>query len=176
MPSRSEGDSLLADVRPASAGPRSLGWRWVGVTVLFAVVVLGAAGVFGVHSRTASRTANGYTLTVTYPQSARAGLDVPLRVAVHHPGGIGDDVTLAISSDYFRMFESQGTYPDPSDATNDGRFVYLTFSKPPGGDDFLVDFDVYIQPGSQLGNSAKVKLIISGHEVAHTAIRTWLVP
>jgi hypothetical protein len=176
MSYRPEGDSLLADVRPASAGPRRRSWRWAGITVLLVIVVSGAVGVFGVHSRTTSATANGYTLTITYPQSARAGLDVPLRVGVHHPGGINDDLTLAISTDYFRMFESQGIYPDASDATNDGRFVYLTFSKPPGGDDFLVDFDVYIQPGSQLGKSATVKLIIGGHEVAHTAIRTWLVP
>lgn len=167
---------MLADARPATAGPRSRGWRWGGATALLVVVVLGAAGVFGVHSRTASTTGNGYTLTVTFPQSARAGLDVPLRIGVYNPGGIGHDLTLAISSDYFRMFESQGTYPDPNDATNDGRFVYLTFSKPPRGDDFLVDFDVYIQPGSQLGKSATVKLIVQGNEVARTAIRTWLVP
>lgn len=176
MSSETGSDSLLADVRPVSSGPPGRRWRWVGISVLLVVVVLGAVGVFGVHSRTTSRTANGYTLTVTYPQSARAGLDVPLRVDVHHPGGISDDPTLAISTDYFRMFETQGTYPDPSDATNDGLFVYLTFTKPPGGEDFLVDFDVYIQPGSQLGKSATVKLMIQGHEVARTAIRTWLVP
>ena len=176
MSSPTGGDSLLADVRPASAGPRNQAWRWAGISVLLAVVVLGAIGVFGVHSRTTSSTSSGYTLTVTYPQSARAGLDVPLRVGVHHPGGISDDLILAISADYFRMIESQGTFPDPSDATNDGRFVYLTFSKPPAGDDFLVDFDVYIQPGSQLGKSATVKLIVGGHEVDRAAIRTWLVP
>ncbi|HEY7047214.1 MAG TPA: hypothetical protein VH373_08340 [Jatrophihabitantaceae bacterium] len=53
---------------------------------------------------------------------------------------------------------------------SDGHFVYLTFSKPPGGVDFLVEFDVSIQPGGQLGESATVKLIISGHGVAHTAV------
>ncbi|HEY3718170.1 MAG TPA: hypothetical protein VGL39_26885 [Jatrophihabitantaceae bacterium] len=171
-----DSDSLLTDVRPASAGPPRQWWRRAGLAVLLAVVVLGAFGVFGVHSRSTSATSNGYTLAVTYPQSARAGLDVPFRVSVHHAGGIDDDLTLAISTDYFRMFETQGFYPDASSSTNDGRFVYLTFSKPPSGDDFLMDFDAYIQPGSQLGKSATVKLIVQGHELARTSIRTWLVP
>jgi len=171
-----DSDSLLADVRPASAGPPRQWWRYTGLAVLSAVVVLGVLGVFGVHSRSSSTTSNGYTLVVTYPQSARAGLDVAFRVGVHHPGGIGDDLTLAISTDYFRLFETQGSYPDASSSTNDGHFVYLTFSKPPSGDDFLVDFDTYIQPSSQLGKSATVKLIVQGHEMARTSIRTWLVP
>jgi hypothetical protein len=136
---------------------------------------MGAVGLFGVHSRTVRTTSNGWTLAVTYPQAARAGLDVPWRARVSHSGGLPSKITLAVSTDYFRMFETQGFFPDPDTVTNDGRFVYFTFDTP-AGDDFLVDYDAYIQPGSQLGKSATVKVIVSGQEVAHTSLRTWLVP
>jgi hypothetical protein len=168
--------SMLEDVRPASAGPAP---RWasrIGLTVLFAVVLLGAFGVFGVHSRTASHSSNGYTLTITYPQVARAGLDVPWRARVHRDGGVNSDITLAVSSDYFRMFETQGFYPNPDSSTNDGTYVYLRFTNLVQGRDFLLEYDAYIQPGSQIGKSGTVLLLVGGHEVARTSFHTWLVP
>lgn len=169
--------SLLDDVRRGGFSPVATWTRRAGLTLLLALVLLGAFGAFGVHSRTVSATGeDGYRLTVTYPQVARAGLDVPWRARVQHPGGVTKDVTLAISTDYFRMFETQGFYPDASDSTNDGTFVYLTFEKPPPGKDFLLDYDAYIQPSAQLGKSATVKLIIDGREVAQTKFRTWLAP
>lgn len=169
-------DSLLADVRPVEAGPPNRWPRRAGLAVLLVIVILGALGVFGVHSRSTSATRNGYTLAVTYPQSARAGLDVPLRIRVHRDQPIADAFTLAVSAEYFRLFETQGTYPDPDSSTNDGRFVYYTFSPRSGSNDFLVDFDVYIQPSSQVGKSALVKLIVGGDEAAQVSLRTWLVP
>lgn len=138
-------------------------------------MLLGAVGVFGVHSRTVDAASNGYTLQVTYPQTARAGLDVAWRAHVHHAGGFPGGLTLAVSTDYFRMFETQGFYPDADSSTNDGRFVYFTFTKPPG-DDFLLDYDAYIQPGSQIGKSATVKVIIHGTTVVQASLHTWLVP
>jgi hypothetical protein len=167
---------LLADVR-TGPGRRLPQWgRRAGLVLLLAVVVLGAAGFLGVRSRTAKAQGGGYTLTVTYPHTARAGLDVPWQARVHRAGGVDSDVTLAITSSYFHMFETQGFYPDADTATNDGRFVYMTFTKPPAGQDFVLDYDAYIQPSSQVGKSAVIKLIVHGTEVAHTSIHTWLVP
>jgi len=40
---------------------------------------------------------------------------------VTHPGGLGKEVTLAISGDYLNIFETQGFHPTPSDETRDGR-------------------------------------------------------
>lgn len=169
-------DSMLADVRPAQAGPPSRWLRRIALAGLLGIVVLGALGVFGVHSRSTSTTGNGYALAVTYPQSARAGLDVPLRIDVRRDRPFDGDLTLAVTADYFRMFESQGTYPDPDSSTNDGRYVYYTFSPKSGSSEFLVDFDLYIQPGSQLGKSAEVKLIVGGAQATQVSLRTWLVP
>jgi hypothetical protein len=168
--------TMLADVAPASAGPRPHWGRRAAVAVLLVVVVLGALGVFGVHSRTTSRTSNGYTLSVTFPQVARAGLDVPWRARVHRAGGVNSDITLAVSSAYFRMFETQGFYPDPDSATNDGRYVYMHFTGLRPGRDFVLEYDAYIQPASQIGKSGTVRLLVGGREMARASFHTWLVP
>jgi hypothetical protein len=167
---------MLNDIRPASAGPAP---RWasrIGLATLLAVVLLGAFGILGVHSRTASHSSHGYTLSVTYPQVARGGLDVPWRARVHRDGGVNSDITLAVSSDYFRMFETQGFYPNPDSSTNDGNYVYMQFTKLLPGRDFVLEYDAYIQPGSQIGKSGTVLLLVAGHEVARTSFHTWLVP
>jgi hypothetical protein len=143
--------------------------------LLFVIVVCGAIGVFGVHSRTAHTSSNGFQMSVTYPQTARSGWDVPFEVVVRHPGGFGDSLTLAISRNYFRMFESQGFFPDADSSTADDQFVYMTFTAPKG-DVFTLWYDTYIQPSQQLGKSAEVRLIVNETVVAKTTLRTWLVP
>lgn len=168
-------DSTLREVRRAHEGPVPRWGRRAGLTALLVIVVAGALGVFGVHSRTTSARGGGYQLTVTYPQTARAGLDVPWRALVHHPGGFTSSLTLAVSTDYFRMFETQGFFPNADSETNDGKFVYLTFARP-DGEDFVLDYDAYIQPSSQLGKSATVQLIVHGRTVATATLHTWLVP
>jgi hypothetical protein len=168
--------SMLDDVRPASAGPAPRVASRLGLALLLAVVLLGALGVLGVHTRTASRSSNGYTLSVTYPQVARAGLDVPWRVRVHRDGGVNSEISLAVSSDYFRMFETQGFYPTPDSTTNDGDYVYMQFTKLRPGRDFVLEYDAYIQPASQIGKSGTVRLLVGNREVARTSFHTWLVP
>jgi hypothetical protein len=169
------GDSTTRDVRPARDGPSTQWGRRSGTVMLFLVVLAGACGLFGVRSRTVIADSGGWRLRITYPQVARAGLDVPFRVTVHHPGGLPPKITVAVSTDYFRMFETQGFFPDADSVTNDGRFVYFTFGTP-DGDRFVVDYDAYIQPASQIGKPATVKVIAAGRDVASTSLHTWLVP
>ena len=166
--------STLRDVRIPD-GNVSKTWRRMGTALLVVIVIAGATGLLGVRSRTVSSGSPSWQLSVTYPQVARAGLDVPWRAAVHHSGGLPPKITLAVSTDYFRMFETQGFFPDADSATNDGRFVYFTFVTHPG-EDFLVDYDAYIQPASQLGKSGVVELIVGGEVKARVKLRTWLAP
>jgi hypothetical protein len=81
--------TTINDLRTAPQGAPPAWGRRIGTAVVLAVVAK-ASGLFGVHSRSTRTTAKGYTLTVTYPQTARAGLDVPWRARVHHPGGLPD--------------------------------------------------------------------------------------
>lgn len=169
-------DSLLQDVRLAG-DPQPRAWpRRVTIAVLLLIVVAGATGFLGTHTRTASASADGYRLTLTYAWVARPGLDVPWRVQVHCPGGCRDDITLAVSAEYFRIFETQGFSPNVDQSTSDGKFVYLTFSAPPAGHDFGVDYDAYIQPGSHTGAPATVRLIVQSRLITELHVHTWLVP
>jgi hypothetical protein len=59
--------------------------------------------------------------------------------------------------------------------TDNGTFVYLTFTTQPGHD-FLVDYDAYIQPAQQIGTSGTVQLIVHGVVEAQQSFRTWLLP
>lgn len=167
--------STLHDVRPVALGPPVQKWRRIGIVLLVAVVGAGATGYLGVHSSSTSVQKSGWTLTVTYPQVARAGLDVPWRVSVQSPGDLPATITLAISTNYFRMFETQGFFPTPSAMTDDGAFAYLTFATQPGND-FVVDYDAYIQPAQQIGKSGTVELIVHGAVEAQRSFRTWLLP
>jgi hypothetical protein len=165
-------DSTLHDVRRDA---RVAKWpRRVGLALLFLVVVAGAAGMFGVRSRTTVKHAGAYTLTVTYPQVARAGLDVPWRVRITYPTA-PKSITIGVTSDYFRMFETQGFYPAPDTQKNDGRFVYFTYDGPPPHV-LEMEYDAYVQPAAQLGKRATVRVLVGNVVVASTSIRTWLVP
>lgn len=140
------------------------------------VVAVGATGWLGVHAGTADVATNGYKLTVVYPHVARAGLDIPWNLRLVHSGGFDSDITVAISKDYYDIFEFQGMHPEPSDETADGRWVYLTFSPPKSGDVFTTALDTYVQPGSQIGRRAETEVLIDDVVVAHVSYRTWLVP
>lgn len=168
-------DSTLDDVRDADANRRGRMVRRVAVAVMTAVVVLGAAGLFGVRSATVQGGGDGYRLEVRYARLARAGMDVPWQVTITHPGGFRGSITLATTSSYFDMFETQGFRPAPDSETTGLRYYYQTFSPPPGNT-LKVAFDAYIQPASQIGRSATTVLIIDGRAVARVSYRTWLAP
>ena len=150
-----------------------------GLVALFAFVALCAVGLFGVHTSTVSSTSGGYTLSVQYPSVARAGLDVRLRMTVTHDGGFDKPVVLAVSADYFTIYEAQGWFPEASSMTRDGDLLYLTFDPPPSGDTFVADFDTYVQPSSQRGASARVELLdrpTDAEPLASVDFATRLVP
>lgn len=143
--------------------------------VLALVVLADLVGLLGVHTSSATTTRDGYRLSLRYPDIARAGLDVQWQVTVSHPGGFGKEVVLAVTGDYFDIFETQGFHPQPSAETRDGHTLYLTFDAPPG-DTLVVYYDAYIQPASQQGKSARVAVLDHGTPAAWIDYRTRLVP
>jgi hypothetical protein len=168
-------DSTLGDVRPVEQGPRPTLVRRLLVALLTAVVVAGGAGLFGVRSSEATASAGGWTVTVTYASVARAGLDVPWQVSVGREGGFTGPITVAVTADYFDIYEEQGLDPAPTTETADGERLYWTFDPPPGTK-LTIDFDAYIQPASQLGASGEVAVLEGGAPVVTVPFRTWLVP
>ena len=173
-----EPGSVLADVRGADAARRGRPWRLGAIAVLGVLVLLGAAGAFGVRSQTVRGSADGYDLQLTYPKIARAGLDVPWHVTVHRAGGFGGmkSVTLAVTASYFDIYETQGFHPQPDTETRDADLLYLTFSPPPSGDVLEVDFDTYVQPSSQIGRHARLWVVQGQQRMVGVSFSTWLVP
>lgn len=106
---------------------------------------------------------------------ARAGLGTTWQVAVRHTGGFDGPITLAVTGDYFDVFETQGFHPDASKSRRDGSRIYLTFDPPPG-DTFVVDFDAYIQPSSQRGRTASVSVVDGPDTEVSVPFRTRILP
>jgi hypothetical protein len=151
--------------------------RRATMAVLLVVVLAGLASLLGVRTGTASADSGGWGLTLHYPQMARGGLDVQWQATVTHPGGFGKELTLAITGDYLNIYETQGFHPEPAEETRDGSTLYLTFTAPPG-DTFVVDFDTYVQPGSQAGSAATVAVVDTSTfaSLASVRVTTHLVP
>lgn len=155
--------------------PATVWVRRATLWVLAGLVLLALLTLFGVRSATTEVTGQGYRMSITYPRIARAGLDVPWRVTVAHPGGFGKALTLAVTGSYFDLFESQGMRPSPSSETRDADTYYLTFSAPQG-DTFTVYLDTYVQPASQRGSSGTVTLMDGNIPRVTAHFSTWLWP
>jgi hypothetical protein len=168
-------DSTLEDVCTAPATRRGTLGRRIALLAMLAVVGVAATGWLGVKAQTARAGISGYHLTLTYPRVARSGLDIPWELRLHHSGGFSGKIVVAVSADYFDIFEFQGMHPSPSDETATGRFVYLTFSPPPG-DTFTVSLDTYVQPASQVGRHAVVAVTVDGQRAGRISYSTWLIP
>lgn len=167
--------STLEGLESPRAG-RTAAWLRRGfLALVLAVALAGGSGLLGAYTSTATATGGGYTLTLSYPRVARAGLDTVWEVRVAHPGGFDKPVTLAVTSSYFDVFETQGFHPDASKSTDDGRFLYLTFDPPPG-DTLVVDFDAYVQPASQTGRSATIAVVDGTTPLVSLDYSTRLVP
>jgi hypothetical protein len=167
--------STLDGLESSGEGRTAVWARRGFLGLLLLVVLAGLLGLLGVHPATSRATEAGWTVSLRYAHIARPGLDVPWEVTVTRAGGFADDVTLAVTGDYFDIFESQGFEPEPSDETRDGSLYYLTFNKPPG-DTLTVSFDAYIQPASQIGRSGTLSVVDGGRRVASVGFRTFLVP
>jgi hypothetical protein len=156
---------------------RTAAWgRRAVLGVLALIVFAGLIGVLGVRTTTGHASGGGFSLSVDHASVARAGLDVPWQVTVTNADGFEKTVTLAVTGDYFDMYETQGFTPEPSASVRDGETLYLTFDAPKG-DTFTVDYDAYIQPSSQRGESGTVSVVDSDlRPLASVDIDTFLLP
>ncbi len=168
-------DSTIEGLDPRPADRlRTWGSR-AALLLLFLVVMAGSTSQLGVRTATATATGGGYTLTFEYPRVARAGLDVTWRVTVHHEGGFGKTLTLAITGDQFDIYETQGFFPSPDSETRDDDHVLLTFVAPPS-ETFVLSYDAYIQPSSQTGKSSTLAVLDDGKPAVTVPFSTWLAP
>lgn len=152
---------------------------WGRRAFLAALVLLVGAGVvgfLGVRTATSSASEGGYDLSLRHASIARAGLDVPWEVTVTSESGFDETLVLAVTGDYFDIYETQGFTPEPSASTRDGDTLYLTFDAPQG-EVFRLSYDAYVQPSSQQGRDGSLSLLgPDGRPVATVDFETWLWP
>lgn len=168
--------STLRGFQTPREGARSLWVRRGFLTLLLAFVVAGLMGVLGVRTQTVVHRESGWTLQLEHASVARAGLDVPWEVTVFRSGGFDGPITLAVTGEYLDIFESQAFHPEPSASRRDAQLLYLEFEPPPAGERFVVAYDAYIQPASQVGADGSVSVLDGGVAVATVEFRTSLLP
>lgn len=168
--------STLDGVRPVADGPRALFWRRGGFLLLVLVVLAGLLGFLGDRVGVVEGPAgDGHHLRLEYAATARPGLDVPFEIRLTRPEGLDPEVTLALTGEYLDMYETQGWYPEPTEQTRDGEWVYLTFATE-GQPEMVIDFDAYIQPTAVRPKSGQIALVVDGQPVAPLPFRTFLFP
>lgn len=159
----SDRDAVLSTVdgiRTTTRRP-TLWARRAVVTALTVMVGIAALGFLGVRSATATASADGYAVSVTYAQVARAGWDVPLRIQILAPEPLaGKQITVTVGRDYLALFETQGLWPEPADETGDLDSVRWEFDGPAEGNDLTVDYDAYIAPNVQIGTGTTIQVDI----------------
>lgn len=168
--------STLSDVRPVHRGPRPLTWRRTGSGLLVLFVLAGLFGLLGDRSGVVEgAAADGHHLRLAYAETSRPGADVPFEIRVTRAEGLDPEITLALSGDYLDMYETQGWYPESTEQTRDGAWVYLTFATE-GQPVMVIDFDAYIQPDALLPRSGELALVVDGEPVDPLSFRTFLFP
>lgn len=143
--------------------------------LLTVLVGLGLAGYLGVRVEVTRAEEAGYELELRHASIARAGIDVPWEVTLRSEDGFGPEVQLAVTGDYFAIYETQGFMPEPTEVTRDDDLLLLTFAAPPG-DTLVVAYDAYIQPASQVGRGGTLSVVAEGQRLAELAFRTRLLP
>ena len=167
-------DGVVRDTRHNRRGKVG---RWVAVGAMTIAVLVGAAGFLGVKSRTIYSSGNGYRMSLTFPQVARSGLDIPWRLTVYAPpAGFPKQITIAVSNRWWDILEYQDLHPEPGVETSTPDFIYLAFSPAPYSKRFSLSLDTYIQPASQVGRSATVQLLANNQLMTQLHYKTWLVP
>jgi hypothetical protein len=154
---------------------RSRAVRRLFLTLLAALVAIGASGRLGVYSRMTTASGAGYELTVTYAQVTRPGLASPWSLEIRRPGGFDGPVTVTTNAKYLDLFDENGFDPQPSKSTATPDMVIWEF-EPPEGDTLGVSLDARIEPGAQWGRTGESSVLVDGQPVVTVKYKTWVMP
>lgn len=83
----------------------------MALSLLGAVLVGGATGVFGTTEARSESSAHGIDLGVTWPRTTRAGLRVSLEIDVSSDAPLPPLLTVSLSSPYVHAIESLTVVP-----------------------------------------------------------------
>src|SRR5690625_1818105 len=139
----------------------------------FNVRVYPASSADSVQTESADEA--GYTLTLKYPKVTRSGLDVPWELDITSTEPLPEQIVIAVTGDYFDIFDHQGLDPEAYSQTADDEMEYWTFNTP-GGATMSISIDQYVEPGAMTGSSGTVGLFIDGELTAPITFTTRMLP
>jgi hypothetical protein len=145
------------------------------MSVLTLFVLLGTVGVFGIRTRTATVSAAGYSLSLQYPFTDRAGEPVHWVLTVHREGGFPDTVDVGLTQSYLDTLDLNDIQPQSSDSKTVGPYVVWTFTRP-AGEDLRISIDAQIQLNAHFGAEGTVAVFEEDKPVASLRFRTWTAP
>jgi hypothetical protein len=165
----------------ADRRPRRHWWYTATTLVLTALVALavvdgiGWVDAYGVDTTRVRALGGGYELEVRYATVSRPALATPFEIHVSRTGGFDGPVTIAVSSSYLAIWDTNGMVPTPSAETADREWAYWEFDPPPG-DTLTFVYDARIEPSVQSGQDGAVAVVDDDDQqiVAvefHTAVR-----
>ena len=172
---RQQSTSTAPEIHPDTKIRRARNQRRVGLVLLAAFLALGLAGLFGPKTSRVTAHSNGYELTVTYPSISRPGLPVRWEVLLKHPGGFQEKVRIAITFDYFHLFDVTGIEPESTSSSSDGKTIVFEFD-PPSGDTFRMQFDASVEPGVHELPRATTSALVGGRPAVQVSFATRVVP
>jgi hypothetical protein len=171
--------ALRAPTEPEPTPPEKLRRqrleRRIMLAVLALFLLLGALEVFGSFTRTVTSSANGVTLTATYPAITRPGLPVRWEFAVTRAGGFDGPITFRTTFDYLHLFDISNLEPDARSATATGEDLAYTFD-PPVGDTLRVSMDGNAEPGFHEQPPVTTTVSIDGADAVSVTYQTIVVP
>ena len=153
-------------------------------TALMAAVVglaaldgIGAVDAVGPDTAEAVDVAGDVQLVVRYATVSRPALATPLEIEITQAGGFGgQQVEVAISTDYLLLFDLNGILPAPAEETADAETLHWTFD-PPDGDTLRIVYEARVEPAAQAGRSGRVAVLDDrGDELVAVGITTELRP
>lgn len=182
-----EKPSISPDARDLPTVPRQFARRSVEserfIRRVFTVAVivllaLGLAGIFGVRTTTATASAGGYELEVSYPRVTRPGLASVFDIHVSTDDGspLAAPVTVAVSRDYLRLYDQNTIDPLPASETATEDAVVWDFDPPPEGSTLGIQLDLSVEPGVQWGRDGFVRILDQDRTIVESTFHTWVTP
>lgn len=158
------------------------GWdkslRTFSVSLVAVISLAGILGLLGVRSTTATASADGLRLEVTYASITRAGLATPLdlRVTTEDGSPLPATVTTRIGSAYLAMFDENGLAPQPVSTFQSDEWTWWTFEVAEGASLLEVSLDARLEPGVQWGQGSTAAVEIADREIVAVEFDTWVMP
>jgi hypothetical protein len=174
--SREPAPPTAPDPIPQSRLRRARAIRRIALGTLFAFVLAGALGLFGIRTRTVTAAGDGYGLRLRYTAIDRSDQPLYWVLRVSHLGGFTTPIAVGVTQSYLDLLDINAIEPEPTSSRMVGPFVVWTFEPPPPGEDLRVLLDANIMLNARFGASATVAVFEGGAPVAQVHYRTWTAP